>query len=235
MLDSQNRSHAVMSQRYETSESFDDFPTPPWATRALMEHVLHAESLKGMSCIEPACGRGYMSCVLEEYFGSVFSSDIADYGFGAQVDFILSGSLPETDWLITNPPFRLAEEFIIKGLKFAKRGVAVLVRTVFLESVGRYNRLFSSFPPSFFAQFVERVPIIKGRIDQKASSATGYAWIVWDKRADEQTKVIWIPPCRKKLEKLSDYNNSSSSTPQKKNSNELLGDQASGQSKLRTP
>ncbi|MGH8525505.1 MAG: SAM-dependent methyltransferase, partial [Gammaproteobacteria bacterium] len=31
----QNTSHAVMAQRLEPKDSFDDFPTPPWATRAL--------------------------------------------------------------------------------------------------------------------------------------------------------------------------------------------------------
>ena len=36
----QNTSHAVMAQRIEAADSPDDFPTPPWATRALIEHVL---------------------------------------------------------------------------------------------------------------------------------------------------------------------------------------------------
>jgi hypothetical protein len=33
----QNTSHAVMAQRSEAKDSLDDFPTPPWATRALIE------------------------------------------------------------------------------------------------------------------------------------------------------------------------------------------------------
>ena len=36
----QNTSHAVMAQRFEAKDSLDDFPTPPWATRALLEHVI---------------------------------------------------------------------------------------------------------------------------------------------------------------------------------------------------
>ena len=36
----QNTSHAVMAQRAELKNSLDDFPTPPWATRALIEHVV---------------------------------------------------------------------------------------------------------------------------------------------------------------------------------------------------
>jgi hypothetical protein len=61
----------------------------------------------------------------------------------------------------------------------------MLTRTVFIESVGRYDRLFRDTPPTKFAQFTERVPMIKGRLDQKASTATGYGWIVWEKDKSE--------------------------------------------------
>src|SRR5215472_16213237 len=57
----QNTSHAVMAQRAELKNSLDDFPTPPWATRALIEHVVVGKSaLSSMTCLEPACGRGHM-------------------------------------------------------------------------------------------------------------------------------------------------------------------------------
>jgi hypothetical protein len=49
----------------------------------------------------------------------------------------------------------------------------MLTRTVFIESVGRYDRLFSVNQPSHFAQFTERVPMVKGRLDRRASTATG--------------------------------------------------------------
>ena len=54
------------------------------------------------------------------------------------------------DWVITNPPFRLGEEFINRSMKIARHGVAMLTRTVFIESVGRYERLFKTNPPSRF-------------------------------------------------------------------------------------
>ena len=36
----QNTSHAVMAQRIEPADSLDDFPTPPWATRALLKILM---------------------------------------------------------------------------------------------------------------------------------------------------------------------------------------------------
>ena len=72
----QNTSHAVMAQRTEPRDSRDDFPTPPWATRALLEHVLGIpKTIATLSCLEPACGAGHMAKVLEEYFRSVHASD----------------------------------------------------------------------------------------------------------------------------------------------------------------
>lgn len=202
----QNMSHAVMSQRVEPNDSSDDFPTPPWATRALIEHVIDRNALSGFTCLEPACGAGHMARVLKEYFGEVFYGDAYDYGYGPVQDYLTSEHHANSvDWVITNPPFRLAEEFVLRSLSIARRGVAMLVRTVFLESVGRYNRLFQHTPPTKFAQFVERVPMVKGRLDEKASTATGYAWLVWEHGSNGHSRVIWIPPCRRQLEKPNDY------------------------------
>lgn len=202
----QNTSHAVMSQRVEERDSLDNFPTPPWATRALVEHVIRKD-VSGHSCLEPACGAGHMSKVLKEYFGKAQSSDIAPYGYGDIKDFLkYPFASNSVDWVITNPPFRLAEDFVLKALSVAREGVCMLTRTVFIESVGRYSRLFSQHKPLYFAQFTERVPMVKGRLDRKASTATGYCWLVWDaKTSCRTTEVVWIPPCRKLLERDDDY------------------------------
>ena len=196
-----------MAQRVEAKDSLDDFPTPPWATRALIEHVVEKEtSVENMTALEPACGRGYMSQTLREYFANVDAADVHDYGLGAVSDFLqCSYPADSYDWVITNPPFRLAEDFVQRALPIARRGVAMLVRTVFIESVGRYNRVFTVNPPTAVAQFVERVPMVKGRVDRKASTATGYAWIVWEKTADNPPQLVWVPPCRKSLEIPEDY------------------------------
>jgi hypothetical protein len=204
----QNRSHAVMAQRTEAADSPDDFPTPPWATRGFLEHVIaDLGPFSKMSCLEPACGAGHMSKVLKEYFGEVRSSDAHQYGYGAVRNYLdVPYEANAVDWVITNPPFRLAEEFVQRSLIVAKRGVAVLVRTVFIESVGRYQNLFEKKPPSIFAQYAERVPMVRGRLDRKASTATGYAWLVWPKDGSRGApRLMWVPPCRKALERDADY------------------------------
>jgi len=79
------------------------------------------------------------------------------------------------------------------------------VRTSFIESVGRYRRLFKPYPPALVAQFTERVPMVKGRLDGGATTATSYCWIVWERAAQSHTSLTWIPKCRKRLERPGDY------------------------------
>lgn len=202
----QNKSHAVMAQRAEPHDSLDFFPTPPWATRALCEWLRDTAREEFGSCIEPACGQGHMARPLKEFFNVVYPSDVHDYGYGPVEDFLFFPPERRADWVITNPPFRLAQQFIEKAIQTATIGVAMLCRSVFLESAERYRSIFESNAPTDVLIFSERVPMLKGRLERSASSATSYAWFVWRKHAPFGCHLGWIPPgSRKRLEKDSDY------------------------------
>ena len=209
---SQNRSSAVMAQRVEAPDSLDHFPTPPWATRALCEWLISQGVAPAMlNCWEPACAEGHMSRALAEYFGRVYASDVHAYGDNDIADFLCPDPIVRhADWIITNPPFRLAQQFAVKADAHAKSGFALLVRTAFLESAERYQTLFRDKAPSDILQFVERVPMFKVRLDRHGSTATAYCWLVWRKNMhgapfSRTTTFDWIPPCRKRLERDSDY------------------------------
>lgn len=203
----QNRSTAVMQRRVEAHDSLDDFPTPPWATRALCEWLNgKVNPLDHMTCREPAANRGHMVKPLREYFAKVEASDAHDYGVGYPVRDYLFGVPDMVDFTITNPPFRLAEQFIEQASRTSEFGFAMIVRAAFLESVGRFERLFSVNPPSHVLQFTERVVMHKGKLSPDGSTATAYAWLVWlADRDDCETTLEWIAPCRKRLERAEDY------------------------------
>jgi hypothetical protein len=100
----------------------------------------------------------------------------------------------------------LAEQFIQRALASSRGGVAVIVRSAFLEGKARFENLFSKTPPRYVLQFVERAPMCKGKIDPNVSSATSYSWLVWfPYLVDVETTLQWIAPCRKRLERASDY------------------------------
>ncbi len=213
---------AVMNQRSELADALDDFPTPPWATRSLADIVLPqlGFSLKRKSIWEPAAGRGVMARVLAEYTDDVHSSDVHDYGgpyplsalgsFVGQGADVADGPDDQADWIVTNPPFKLGTEFFERAIEFARVGVALLVRSNWAEGLDRYSRIFSKRPPAVIAQFCERVPMVRGRWDPDASSATSYAWFVWSiafsrLTGPKNSSVFWIPPGqRTRLTKPSD-------------------------------
>jgi hypothetical protein len=201
-------STSVMAQRREPPDALDYFPTPPWATRALFRHVLPAIGVNAIGNVwEPGCGGGLMAEVIEEFAaGYVVASDTFDYGHGqAPVDFCHDEPLCRPDWIITNPPFAGALAFTLRALDLAGEGVAMLVRTTWIEGIGRYDKLFRDRPPTLYAPFVERVPMVKGRWDPDASTATAYAWACWRQGAHGATRIFWIPPgCRRELARPDD-------------------------------
>lgn len=209
-------STAVMARRVEPANSLDFFPTPPWATRALCAHVLPVAwpwpDAFNCAAWDPACGEGHMAVALSEYFSAALASDIHGYGFGDHVsDFLHPDPAywPEADWIISNPPFNLAAEFVARAAGRARRGVAMLVRTQFAEGQDRYRKLFRDMPPQIDAVFAERVPMHRGRWVVNGSTATSYCWLVWLTRPRggewRWTRRMWIPPCRKKLTKPDDW------------------------------
>jgi hypothetical protein len=169
-------------------------------TAELIPHVLEAHGRRGawrpeaLSCWEPACGEGHMAPGLAARFGAVHLSDIADHGVRRtrathdcrfrQSDFLGTRDVdfhaPEggVDWIVTNPPFRLGAQFALRALCTARLGVALFVRLAWAETRARFE-LHRSFPPSALASFAERVPLVRGRYDPDASSATAYAWVIW--------------------------------------------------------
>lgn len=220
----QNRSTAVMQRRRVAPDSLDYFPTPPFATRALCEFLSNGAPslpLDDMRVWEPACGEMHMARPLGEYFGNVRASDVHRYGDHEVMDFLFfGGQEPETDWIITNPPFNLADAFIKTALTVARGGVAMLLRGAFLEGQDRYVKLFERTPPDYVLQFVERVAMLEERLVQigqldpfaeksgtKVSTATSYCWFVWlgGGLHWRDTRMRWLAPCRHRLERPGDY------------------------------
>jgi hypothetical protein len=194
-----NGARSIMASRIKAAGSRDFYPTPPWATRALIERVLRHLGVRKLGTVwEPACGEGHMAEVLREYTDRVCATDIHDYGYGDECfDFLSTLWFPEYDWIITNPPFGdSTEKFVLRALENADVGVAMFVRLQWLEGIGRYSRIFRDHPPTLIAFFTERVNLCKGRWNPNGSTATAYIWLVW-KKGWRQQPPFWIPPGQK--------------------------------------
>jgi len=165
----------------------DYYPTPAWATQALLKN----ESFNG-KVWECACGDGAMSEVIKSNGYDVYSSDLWDRGYGdSGVDFTKANK--KFDNIITNPPFHSAEEFVFRGLANSKNKLALLLRLAFLESGKRQLQIFKSNPPSKVWVFSERITFYPKDAVRKGSGTTAYAWFVWDKNGDGKTELDWLP------------------------------------------
>ncbi len=183
---------AVMAGRQPSEDRLDYFPTPPWAARAGGELIRRLDP-EARTCWEPAAGEGHMVHGLRDYFEDVVGSDIVDRGGGFPVQDFLdprSPVAPGADWIVTNPPFSLAEAFARTAFAQARRGVALLCRLQFLESALRHDLFYGSLRLGVVAPFAERVAMVKGRYDPAASTATAYAWFIWSKRHPAGAPII---------------------------------------------
>ncbi|WP_414464282.1 hypothetical protein [Hyphomicrobium sp. DY-1] len=175
-------------KRFADLDGPDFFPTPAWATHALVDN----ERFEGTTW-EPACGDGAMSRVLETTCKLVVSSDLFDRGFGeGGIDFLTADR--KTDNIITNPPYNSAEAFVAAGVRQARSKVALLLRLAFLEGANRARTIFSDFPPSRVWVFSERITFYPKGAVVKGSGTTAYAWFVWDKNAGRHTELKWLKP-----------------------------------------
>ncbi|WP_208539300.1 SAM-dependent DNA methyltransferase [Algihabitans albus] len=166
----------------------DFYPTPRWATFALIDN----ESFKG-DIWECACGDGEMSKVLDETGSVVISSDLFNRGFGEVGHDFLDTSRRAPN-IVTNPPFHSAEGFVASALKQADEKFALLLRLAFLEGAKRARTIFSTTPPSRVWVFSERITFYMKGAKRAGSGTTAYAWVVWDKHASGGTELKWLEP-----------------------------------------
>jgi hypothetical protein len=155
--------------------------------------------LDDLVCWEPACGEMHMARPLEEYFADVIASDVHRYGDDHELfDFTLAAlvgpprSAEQPDFVITNPPFTLAVEFIAARRRRANADSRCWCAAPSSRAASGTGELWSTNPPSFVLQFCERVVMLEGRLvragdvdpfaeeeGRKATTATSYVWLVW--------------------------------------------------------
>src|SRR5262245_56038594 len=107
--------HSCQVQRHALSERGADlYETPSVAVEALLrvEKIPHG-------VWEPCAGRGAIAKPLRDAGHLVRTNDIYDRGFplDSTGNFLETVEMwPDCDAIVTNPPFRLAEEFIAHAL-----------------------------------------------------------------------------------------------------------------------
>ena len=171
-------------------EENDFYATEPKAIDLLCE----VEEFEG-EILEPACGEGHLSERLASKGYLVDSYDLIDRGYGSVKNFF---DIKRWDGdIITNPPYKVAKEFIEHSLSIIPEGfkVAMFLKLQFMEGKGR-KALFLSDPPKTIYVSSSRLLCAKNAdfdgMIKGGGSAVAYAWYVWEKGFKGTTSLKWI-------------------------------------------
>lgn len=169
---------------YSRNDS-DFYPTPPEVTQALIDFL---EIPKSDKIWEPACGDGRMANVFKQNGYTVISSDIRETD---QCDFVCDFTREyydhESDWIVTNPPFAIAEQFIQSAYSM---GVpfAMLLKSQYWHSRKRYD-LFQQTKPTWILPLTWR-PDFLFKERGSGSPLMDCIWVVWDLN---ETEARYVP------------------------------------------
>jgi hypothetical protein len=173
--------HSCQVQRHKLSERREDlYETPDVAIEAL----LRVEKLPH-HIWEPACGRGRIVNILRAHGHTVWATDLNDHGCPDsenRIDFLMEHQRRfDVECILTNPPFKLAEQFVEHALYHSPR-VIMLLRLAFYESARRSHILERSGLARIHV-FRKRLPMMHrdGWEGKKANSGMAFAWFCWDR------------------------------------------------------
>lgn len=163
-----------------------DFYETPYS---ITKHLLDRESFDfSKSCLEPACGQGAIVKVLEPHWKTSLTH------YDKEVDF-----LTETKpyhYVITNPPFSLAIEFVLHAKTICKHKICMLLPLSYLHGKKRHDNIYmdKDFPLKSVYVFT-RYPMLGDPLREDGKYRTGmmvYAWYVWETEYKGEPVIKWI-------------------------------------------
>lgn len=162
----------------------DFYETPYSITR----HLLNVEEFDySLTICEPACGDGAIVKILKEKTNNVIAYDI-------EKNFL--SETKQYDYIITNPPFSIAYEFIVKSKQVAKKKFAFLLPLSYLHGKKRYDDIYSDkdYPLKKVYVFT-RYPMLGEKLRNDGKYNTGmmvYAWFIFERDYVGPSIIEWI-------------------------------------------
>jgi hypothetical protein len=175
-------------------EKNDFYATPPLAVYELINNL----QVFNTNIWEPCCGMNHITNILRENLYNVRTSDIIDRvndGSVEIIDFLNCNEKWDGD-IVTNPPYKLATEFVYKALDVVENGckVAMFLKLTFLETKKR-RELFEKYPPKYIYVSSSRLGCSQtGVFDENGNigSAVAYCWYIWEKGYNGETILRWF-------------------------------------------
>jgi hypothetical protein len=174
----------VGNTRHALKDRKDDlYETPSVA----VETLLRCETLP-LRIWEPAAGRRAIASILESAGHEVFCTDLVRRdaeGVLEGIDFLMEQqAFMGLECIVTNPPFKLADEFIRHGLRLCPK-VIMLLRWAYAEGAGRSDIIDGHLSRVWLGK--ERLPMMHrdGWEGNKESvSGQPFAWFVFEREPE---------------------------------------------------
>ena len=178
------------NNRLPAHEINDFYATEPKAVELLLEKENFTRTIW-----EPAVGQGHIANVLKANNYDVICHDLVDRGYPDTLEqSIFDYTNVNTMDVITNPPYKIAREFIQHIIEHSKNGVkiAMFLKLTFLESQSR-REFFKKYPPKTIYVASGRLNCARnGEFEKHTSSAVAYAWFVWEVGFQGKPIIEWI-------------------------------------------
>lgn len=174
-------------------EKNDFYATNPKALKSFLQKLTQDGLKLNLKIWECSCGQGHLSKELIKQGYDVYSSDLIDRGFGQVKDFLKCNSRFKGD-ILTNPPFKLAENFIEHGMSLISNGnkLILFLKIQFLEGQKRH-KLFKKYPPKFvYAHSKRQQCSMNADFDNLKATTQFYAWYIFEKGYIGETILRWI-------------------------------------------
>lgn len=172
-----------MGQRKES----DFYETPFSMTKQLIEReVFHRDRL----IFDPCCGNG---AIIDVLLKNKYCADGKDLKQG--YDFLKDQTVH--CYIITNPPYSLANKFIKHCQKIVAKKFALLLPLSYLHGQQRYEEklfILEEFPLSKIYVFT-RYPMLGEPLRKDGKYNTGmvaYAWYIWERDTIKNPEIHWI-------------------------------------------
>ena len=148
----------------------DFYPTPDEVTETLIYAI--QPNPETTNIWEPACGDGRMVRCLER----IGPYEVVGTDISTGHDFLKINEVPDgCNWIITNPPFSLAEEFIRHAHEL-NIPFAFLLKSQLWHAKKRYD-LFTQCPPDYIFPLTWRPDFLFGA--SSGAPLMDVMWCVW--------------------------------------------------------
>jgi hypothetical protein len=152
---------------------------------------------KNLNILEPCCGEN--DCISKVFKENGYNNiDSYDLNYGSnKKNFFIEDNDEKYDYMITNPPFKNATNFLLKAKQIARKNVIFFLRINFLQGIGRFNNIYNvydNYRLKHVFQFTRMMDMTAPiREDGKyPTSMLSYAWMIWENGFNGEATLEFI-------------------------------------------